>query len=47
MRVFFDAKAQGNRTNIFQGPQVPVTGVVTALNSIAPNYSENWRRIQP
>jgi hypothetical protein len=47
MRVFFDAKAREIEQIFSAGPQVPVTGVVTALNRIAPNYSENWRRIQP
>lgn len=46
VRVFFDAKAQELEQIFTGGPQVPVTGLVDALNQLAPMYSENWRKIR-
>ncbi len=46
VRIFFDAKAQEIEQIFTGGPNVPVSGLVNALNNMAPMYSENWRRIQ-
>lgn len=46
MRVFFDAKAREIEQIFTGGPSVPMSGLVQALNRVAPMYSENWRRIQ-
>lgn len=46
MRVFFDAKAQEIEQIFVGGPSVPVSRLVETLNSIAPMYAENWRKIQ-
>ena len=46
VRVFFDAKARELEQVFSGGPKVPVNGLMDALNSMAPMYSENWRKIQ-
>lgn len=46
VRIFFDAKAQEVEQIFTGGPKVPVTGLLDALNRMAPMYSENWRKIQ-
>lgn len=45
MRAFFDAKSDEVENVLSGGPKTSITEVVDNLNSIAPLYSKQWRKI--
>tara|TARA_B100001175_G_scaffold166039_1_gene140783 strand:+ start:324 stop:1217 length:894 start_codon:yes stop_codon:yes gene_type:complete len=45
LRVFFDTKAEEILDIFNDGPNVPVTNLISTLSKIAPNHSDKWRNI--
>jgi hypothetical protein len=46
LRTFFDAKADEIQDVFSGGPNVEITKLVSALNNVAPMYSNQWRNIK-
>ncbi|TYA57267.1 type IX secretion system protein PorD [Formosa maritima] len=46
LRTFFDAKADEIQDIFSGGPNVEITDLISALNNVAPMYSNQWRNIK-